>query len=177
MFWTKEKIYLTRRKPTQLQFNGSANFGRTSSNAPYLESIIDFIPLHEIESIDDSEEVNSAASRDKDMMAKLFEPFATQKKSHARLSISGLGNQKSMIKIKTEPDGFNSGRTYYVRVKSDLQSVAASKLCAIWRSAKQSKEAVTRFKKNQEFVRKIYTSAPSQYMIAALISTVKRAVQ
>ena len=154
MFWTKEKIYLTRRKPTQLQFDGSANFGRTSSMAPYLESVIDFIPLHEIESIDDS---------------------APQKNSHARLSVSGsLGNQKSMIKIKTEPDGFNSGRTYYVRVKSDLQSVAASKLCAIWRSAKQSKEAVTRFKKNQEFVRKIYTSAPSQYMIAALISTVKR---
>ena len=68
MFWTKEKIYLTRRKPTP-QTDGAFQA------SGYLDSIIDFIPLDEIESINDSEEINQTANLDDNILARLFEPF------------------------------------------------------------------------------------------------------
>ena len=46
--------------------------------------------------------------------------------------------------------GFNAGRTYYVKLAPEYRDIAVSELKKRWRAARQSKEATTRFKRNQE---------------------------
>ena len=50
--------------------------------------------------------------------------------------------------------------------------IAVDELVKRWHIAKQSKEAQTRFKKNQDFVRSIYDSALFQYLSGSFIIAV-----
>ncbi len=76
----------------------------------------------------------------------------------------------SVIQIKTDLDGHNSGRTYYIRTKTsgdDGQLITT--LSSLAKSAKIRAENKSRFERNQLQVRRVYNSHPFQYLMACLI--------
>ena len=196
MFWTKEKIFFTRQKPDP-----------EVEDISYLNSIVDSIPLDEIEGVniiglDGAEDANiSAGLQDETGFFKILDFFfnripssetgqtpstgrmarsirdsrrASPSSTAMRSTVSREGSQDQLqlvYQLKTKADGFNSGRTYYVRVPRREQGQILD-LCARAQTARQSVEAMTRFRKNQELVRIVYTSLPFQYMIASLIIAV-----
>ena len=181
IFWTKEKIYFTRRRPnTDIDAMTPLSSSATSRSSQNLDSIVDSIPLDEIEGVNGSEEISTTISHDEPGIGKIFEYFFSRastsignRSNEGRPSSSSNQHELSVIQIYTQASGFNSGRTYYLRIPGGQHEKDISDLCALARTAKQTKEATTRFKQNQEFVRKIYTSTPFQYMIAALITAVR----
>ena len=187
IFWTKEKIYFTRRNP---------KLGEIDNTSPYLDTIIDSIPLDEIVSVNDPEDTISVSTSDPftfNRFSKLLNSFYERDTSGIRnapgvrntarrgsssylsenLTTTGQLTQNSSIQIRTETYGFNSGRTYYIRIAGGQQGYAIASLSSLCRVARQNKEAITRFRKNQEAVRRVYCSAPVQYLIAALIAAVR----
>jgi hypothetical protein len=75
-----------------------------------------------------------------------------------------------VMQIKTDPDGHNSGRTYYLRAKeSDDVGQLITRLSSLAKSARKKSENKSRFERNQLTVRRVYNSRPFQYMMAALI--------
>lgn len=75
-----------------------------------------------------------------------------------------------VMQIKTDRDGHNSGRTYYLKTSEpgDFGQVIA-KLSSLSKTARKRAENKTRFERQQQTVRRFYNSNPFQYMMAALI--------
>ena len=53
------------------------------------------------------------------------------------------------MQVKTIPEGYNSGRAYYVRGESSVCQEAISSLVALSRTARINAEKRTRFERNQ----------------------------
>jgi hypothetical protein len=76
----------------------------------------------------------------------------------------------NVIQIKTDRDGHNSGRTYYLRMeKSEDCSQVLTTLSMLAKSAKIRAENKSRFERNQFQVRIVYNSRLFQYLMATLI--------
>ncbi len=73
----------------------------------------------------------------------------------------------NVIQIKTDRDGHNSGRTYYLRTKESDDIVTI--LSGLAKSARRRAENKSRFERHQLQVRTVYNSPPFQYLVAALI--------
>ncbi len=76
----------------------------------------------------------------------------------------------SVIQIKTDRDGHNSGRTYYIRTKTpENDGQLITTLLSLAESAKIRAENKSRFERNQLQVRRVYISRPFQTLMAVLI--------
>ena len=75
-----------------------------------------------------------------------------------------------VMQIKTDPDGHNSGRTYYIR-SNDSEDIGQmiSRLSSLAKDARKRAENKSKFERQQLAVRRIYNSPPFQYFTAALI--------
>jgi hypothetical protein len=81
----------------------------------------------------------------------------------------------NVIQIKTDRDGHNSGRTYYLRTnESEDGGQFVSTLSGLAKAAKKRAENKSRLERNQLKVRGVYNSRPFQYLMAALIFGVVR---
>ena len=75
-----------------------------------------------------------------------------------------------VMQIKTEREGHNSGRTYYIRANdTDDLSQMIARLSKLAKHARKRAENKSRFQKNQLKVRRLYNSRPFQYFTAILI--------
>ncbi len=89
-----------------------------------------------------------------------------------------LGDSNKMkyrhaLQIRTDTDGYNSGRTYYLQASSDEQCAdLVGQLTKQVKVARKKALARTRFQKSQETVRRVYESAPCQALVATLIVAV-----
>ena len=79
----------------------------------------------------------------------------------------------SLLRIKTTPDGLNSGRTYFLRAPShDACERIISELSKAADDAKRRLHVLSRFQKSQEVARVLFFSAPFQTASCLLIFTV-----
>ncbi len=80
----------------------------------------------------------------------------------------------NIVQISTLEQGFNSGRTYYLKAESkeECDSISAELGCKAC-SARRKAEGKSRFIRSQDSVRKFYSSKPFQILSAVLIITVR----
>ncbi len=79
-----------------------------------------------------------------------------------------------VLQIQTVISGFNSGRTYCVRIPSiQLCQEVMEALSRAAKTARAAFEAKTAFRKSQETLRDIYNSRPFQFGTALLIFAVR----
>jgi hypothetical protein len=143
--WTKYVIYLT-------------------SVSEY--TVFDSIPLAEIASTQQVNEANRS------------EPLAPSAPSqHRQSSIKSADSSQTRfqhaLQLKTIPDGFNSGRTYYLQAASDEQCRAVCEsISRLARRAREEAAATSRIRRAQAHVAAVYDSTPFQSAVALLIITV-----
>ena len=81
---------------------------------------------------------------------------------------------ENSLMISTIPEGFNSGRTYYLQESSYARCLEFVKqLNHLAKSARARAESRSAFAKSQLKVRKIYKSWPFQMASASLLITVR----
>lgn len=161
--------------------------------------LIDSIPLCEIKSVDHLKDANGQAEKNESTQTQ-FQNVLPRMKSFVdrpgscsnkncldatQPSIANIGLAEtpsseaevpsrplhaSVVQIKTDPDGHNSGRTYYLRTISpcDVDKLM-NDLPSLAKSAKFRADKKSRFEKNQLLVRRAFSSRPVQYLMAALI--------
>ena len=72
--------------------------------------------------------------------------------------------------IQTIPEGFNSGRRYYIQVDSAEEcSAMVEYLQGLVKTATSRMENLSRFRKSQKLVREVYQSVPFQLMSSLFI--------
>ena len=83
-------------------------------------------------------------------------------------------NCLEIIQIKTIPEGFNSGRTYCLRTsRVGFCEAFCLEMTSKSKAARVRAEKLSRFQKNQAFLRKIYRSNPFQMFVSFLILAVR----
>ena len=93
-----------------------------------------------------------------------------EEESTARLFVNAL-------QIATVPDGYNSGRSYYLQAgSSQLKQEVSSQLQSLVYAARKKAEVQTHFGQAQASVRRVYVSKPFQYGAALLITAVREPV-
>jgi hypothetical protein len=134
------------------------------------EAVVDCIPLHEILQIKrmgldgSTEQLNAIHSKGS------FTPGA----SHLQLS-SNLFVRT--VKIETHPDGYNSGRTYYLQASSDEELTRFIGILTDYaRDARKRYEAKSVLERSQTKVRKIFHSTIFQCGAAFFILAVRPAL-
>jgi hypothetical protein len=150
-------------------------FAKQDEDGGNSEHVIDAIPLFEVDQMcvvqygEDSiclEDFNQG-------QRKLEQD---KKTIHRCSNLSGDPNQvkfRNSFQIKTSVDGYNSGRTYYIKASSEEQcSEILKKLAESARAARQLKEAKTRFRASQQRVREVYRSSICQGIVACMIVAV-----
>ncbi len=139
------------------------------------EHVIDAIPLFEVDQICVAQYGEDSIGLDDFNQGS--RKLDLEKKNANRCSnMSGDPNQvkfRNSFQIRTSVDGYNSGRTYYIKATSEEQCAEIlSKLAASARASRQIKEAKTRFRASQERVREMYRSTICQGIVAAMIVAV-----
>ena len=108
----------------------------------------------------------SLMSRSGNLAAELV----CEEESTARLFVNAL-------QIATVPDGYNSGRSYYLQAgSSQLKQEVSSQLQSLVYAARKKAEVQTHFGQAQASVRRVYVSKPFQYGAALLITAVRAPV-
>ncbi len=129
------------------------------------DSIIDIIPLHDITCIRDTSILAEISADD------ISELNGTAGSSDDNTAISS----KNVFEIETSPAGYNSGRKYQIKAKSNLEFRAIhGDLTKLSTTAREEAEAKSKFKKSQDRVGKIYNSNPVQRFLAILIFAVRK---
>ncbi len=154
------------------------------------DSEIDFIPLSEVASVDemwgveDVEKINRPDRRhgsnpriqqsSLNMLIKKSRSFVrdsseleeVEEESTSRLFVNAF-------QIATIPDGYNSGRSYYLQAdSSDIKQQIISQLQVLAKTAKKKAEVKSSFHKAQDRVRSLYVTGPFQGTAALLIVAV-----
>ncbi len=140
------------------------------------EQVIDAIPLFEIEEIGPGQGENQSGADDVCPSQKRSE---VDKKGHSTARQSNMVADSTKVKfrnsfqIRTQVDGYNSGRSYYLKAASAEECTEVmDKLKALAKTAKKLKDAKTRFQESQERIRVVYHSTAVQGIVAAMIVAV-----
>ena len=81
-------------------------------------------------------------------------------------------SQPAVIQIRTSAEGFNSGRTYYLRCPSrQLSSELANSLRSLAAAARRSAEVKTKFRRSQELVRHSARSTKIHFCCSILLTS------
>lgn len=159
------------------------------------DKMLDMIPMHEIHCIAEMNEESSSDlrrppitdSRLRDLPQSEFSRVSTsintgvgslQKSSTIRNGERrGAGVRFLAIQIRTIPDGFNSGRAYYLRASLNDSSKTTEDLVQRLSFASQAAKLRTRrkslFLRSQDAVKVVQGAFTFQIMIAALIIAVR----
>ena len=165
MVWTKEFVY----------------FAREGQNIS-----VDTIPLQEIVSVTAMKKktqrrktmsfitLNGPTSSATDLMKDYSKSQRELDASTVRkIENDSSGSLDRLVQIKTVPEGFNSGRTYFLQANSEEQShKLVERLQKNVNDAMQRAAVKSRFQTSQEKVKKIYCSLFFQGMITFLIISV-----
>ena len=162
IIWTRETFYVSRG-----------------------ETLVDTIPLNEILDVTEMNEEsvspkNLAAGSTRTLRshtsASIFSERILLDKSDSKDSMDrdsrkgAKGHRSGMLQIKTVPDGFNFGRSYYFKVSADCSSrEIVGNLSRSAKSARKRSENKSRFKRSQDYVRSYQESFLFQIFVALLI--------
>ena len=176
---TNEKLYFSRTKELVL---------------------IDMIPLHEVISVSEMKDTDKRkqcldhTSLDSNFGSRLFSAGSQESMNsvheqsqhndasdtffRSREGIDFLEDQfDTFIQIKTTPDGFNSGRTYYLQTKSEeLRQAVVDDVSRAVESAKSRLAGFSWFRNTQKRVGRVYNSMRFQIGVAFLIIAVSNRV-
>jgi hypothetical protein len=140
------------------------------------EQVIDAIPLFEIEEIGPGNGENLGGADDGYSSQKKSE---VDKKGHSAPRQSTMVADSTKVKfrnsfqIRTQLDGYNSGRSYYLKAATAEECAEVmDKLKAMANTAKKLKDAKTRFQESRERIRVVYHSTAVQGVVAAMIVAV-----
>jgi hypothetical protein len=156
------------------------------------DSEIDFIPLSEVASVDemrgmeDLGKLERKSTLDRKHSLSNFQKSSLNnllKKSKSLVLDAGEEEEDaeestSMLlvnafQIATVPDGYNSGRSYYLQADSgDVKQQIISHLQMLAKNAKKKAEVKSSFRKTQDRVRSVYVARPFQGAAALLIVAV-----
>ena len=132
-----------------------------SFSLPNEDLEIDFIPLHEVSKVEEM------FTNDGGSMRRLPHSVDLLEECEAVL----LDNA---FQVATIPAGYNSGRTYYLKVESAQESrQLVRQLQELAERAAQRVAGKTRIRLMQESMRRIYNSNPFQTVAASLIIAVR----
>jgi hypothetical protein len=113
---------------------------------PNDDEVIDKIPMEEVKLVREMEDVEEEKKKSKD---------ATE------------------MMIETHPEGYNSGRTYYLQAESQaICRKVVQRLSQYCKEAQERANAQTSFALAQQHVGKVYRSTIFQNLVAALIIAV-----
>lgn len=80
---------------------------------------------------------------------------------------------EALLQVKTTPEGFNSGRTYYIHADSEHhRDQVVQELTNAATKSLAKKLAASRFRSSQKVVRTLYESIQCQIIVGVLILTV-----
>jgi hypothetical protein len=80
---------------------------------------------------------------------------------------------RNSFQIWTQVDGYNSGRSYYLKASTAEECTEVmNKLKTLARTARKLKDAKTRFQETQERIRVVYHSTAVQGVVATMIVAV-----
>ena len=161
-FWTQDKMYIARG-----------------------EILVDTIPLHEICSVEEMQDDPEAARNPQTNQFKTSiseknigssETLTNRNQSAEKdqqKKTASKSSRQSILQIKTDMNGFNFGRIYYVKpdIGTSGSNIVQHLLGAI-STAKDIAERKSRFQKSQDMVRKVQESLGFQIMVAILIMLV-----
>jgi hypothetical protein len=119
---------------------------------------IDSIPLHEIVLVSkmNHDDINMLDSRSMDSR---FPAYIYPRSWIPHTNAVRASQFEVLLQIKTIPEGFNSGRTYYLKTSSDDNgNLIISKLETAIRHHRKKHEIHTRFEKSQKSVKKFISS-------------------
>jgi hypothetical protein len=85
-----------------------------------------------------------------------------------------LSQYDRLLQIKTAPEGFNSGRTYYIQSNSEMhRDEIVDDLTKIAKHSSARKIAASRFRASQLALKRVYDSSPAQIFVGLLILSVR----
>ena len=137
------------------------------------DSAFDAIPLAEVVSV---QQINEPPRDDGAAAPTAVVPSAAAQAAsrHPKSADSAQTRFRHALQLKTVPDGFNSGRTYYLQAASDAQCRAVCDSIALHsRRARKAVIAGTRLRRIQGKVLEAYESTPFQSAVAVLILAVR----
>ena len=166
------------------------------------ETLVDTVPLHEILAVSEMNDDTALTSRLPSSASAKFtlngpsSEFSRACSSAARtgsserttkanlehdanmsrgmLRASGIGNKFSTVHIKTTLDGFNFGKTYYLRPASKCSvQLLVSELASAVKFAKERLHRKSIVAKSQDCVKRVHGSFAFQMLMALLIMTVR----
>ena len=169
-----------------------------TSNTLYIasgEALIDTVPLHEILAVTEMKDDTGMTSRTPNTILKsgresldlvrFFNPSLKSDSSEvtqSRISMEGdmhkrklskVGHKTTTMQIKTIPDGFNLGKTYYIRPSTNgSNEFIISSLLSVVKSAKKRFHRRSMIAKSQDMMKAAQGSFPFQMLMALLIMTV-----
>jgi hypothetical protein len=147
------------------------------------DCLVDTVPLHEILSIAEmSNEFDNTQTRKSWNMIRRtssernLDASDTSMASTQELNIRGRKySPKTVILIKTIPDGFNSGRVYYVRVALEQQERSlCDQLSTAVAAAKKLTFRKSWYHRSRDSLKSFYDSLSFQASMAVLIIAVRR---
>ena len=149
------------------------------------EDEIDLIPLAEVASIEEMCGIEDGGGGKTLSRGKLgprgSRAFLNSSRSQFTFDAGDEENENTSrlfvnaFQVATIPDGYNSGRSYYLQAESgELKQRLISELQALAASARKRAEGKTRFRRAQDRVRKVYTDRAFQSCAAVLIVAVSR---
>ena len=143
---------------------------------------IDFVPLAEVGSVEEMHgmedlESSQGSRRFRDMkfsQSSIISPGSAVFDGNADQRAENTSQLfVNAFQIFTVPDGYNSGRSYYLQAESsDLEHNVITQLRTLAISARKKAEARSSFRKTQDRARAIYTAKPFQIVASLLIVAV-----
>jgi hypothetical protein len=140
------------------------------------EQLIDTIPLHEIDTVKEmNEEVNSSSTINK--KSALNSSSFEEKASPTSFS-DPMGDEKKktifkgrsiLLHIKTISDGFNAGRSYYLKAIVNASDSITVKISAAARAAKRTMYKKSLYQVSREMAKLLHQSFVYQTCGALLI--------
>ena len=136
------------------------------------EILIDTIPLHEIECINEmNEEVNTGNKNKSNIMNKKSPTMHDEDDDQAMKIRKARSKGRSvLLYLKTIQEGFNAGRSYYIKatINNSSDSISA-KLNAAAYTAKQRVYRKSLYQKSQEAAKALHKSFLFQMCVASFI--------
>jgi hypothetical protein len=146
---------------------------------------IDFVPLADVGSV---EEMHGMDDLESNQVPRRLRDLKLMQSSMNAVNFSGSGildgnaepraeNTSQLFvnafQIATIPNGYNSGRSYYLQAESsDLEHQVMTQLRTLATIARKKAEARSSFRKSQDRARAIYTAKPFQIGASLLIVAV-----
>jgi hypothetical protein len=141
------------------------------------EQVIDAIPMFEIEEIESQHLGESSQTMDDGLplhkKSDVDKRVSTMARFHSIVGDSNKVKFRNSFQIWTQVDGYNSGRSYYLKAGSRDECLEVMQtLKNLARTSRALKDAKTRFEMWQERIRTVYHSAVIQSVVAAMIVAV-----